>query len=200
MDVAGPRALLPEDRVGDDELLYRRVREQYISRDAENKPFVSANAFNDKQKKPSVDRAHLTGFDPQRARWEQSDAIVSLLTEEVRAINSIIERTATGTPVAPYLIDVRPDPLKDHPTLPDNPAHAQIQADRDMTGSAFSRLKEVLAQMISPVLDPHEPVVYLTRTRKVYHTRTCHHLKKSRTPVPFHQVQALPCCACRPDG
>ncbi|MGI8554546.1 MAG: hypothetical protein ACR2PL_27710, partial [Dehalococcoidia bacterium] len=111
MEAADPRARLSEDRVADEELLYHRVREQYFGRDAENKPFVSTNAFNDKQKKPSVDRANLTGFDPQRTRWEVSDAVVSLLTGEVRAITSIIERTATGAPVAPYVIDVKPDPI-----------------------------------------------------------------------------------------
>src|SRR5437667_2196888 len=112
MEEAGPSAPLPEDRVADDEVLYRRVRESYFGRDTENKPFVSANAFNDKLRKPSVDRAHLTGFDPQLTRWEESDAVVSLVTEEVRAINSVIERTATGAPIAPYVIDVRPDPIK----------------------------------------------------------------------------------------
>jgi hypothetical protein len=71
-----------------------------------------------------------------------------------------------------------------------------------MSGSAFKRLKEVLALMISPVLDLHEPVVYLTHTRKIYHTRKCHHLRRSRTPLPFKEVQtqASPCCACRPEG
>lgn len=201
MEGADPRPVVPEDRVGDDELLYHRVRAEHFGRDAENKPFVSANAFNDKRKKPSVDRAHLTGFDPAYRRWEQSDAIVSLLTEEVRAIDTIVENTATGSPIAPYVIDVRPDPVKDHATLPGNPAHAQIQADREMTGSAFGRLKNVLALMITPVLDPHEPAVYLTGTRSIYHTRTCRYLKRSRTPVPFKeaQTQASPCSACRPE-
>jgi hypothetical protein len=168
----------------------------------DNEVIVSANAFNDPQQKPSVDRAHLTRFDPQHTRWEQSDAIVSLMTHEVRAIRSVIENTATGQPIGPYSFEVRPDPIQNHETLPDNPAHAQIEADRQMTGSAFKRLKEVLAQMISPILDPHEPVVYLRRTRKIYHTRTCHHLKRGRTAVPFKEVpaHASPCCACRPEG
>ena len=85
------------------------------------------------------------------------------------------------------------------------PETARLDAwgeNREMTGSAFSRLKDVLAQMISPVLSPYEPVVYLTRSGKIYHTRTCHHLKRSRTPLPFSQAQtqASPCSACRPEG
>src|SRR5258708_1453769 len=128
MEAADPRQGVPEGRVDDDELLYRRVRAQYYHRDPDNRPYVSANAFNDPEKKPSVDRAHLTGFDPSCTRWDQSDAIVSLLTEEVRGINTIVENTATGRLIAPYVIDVKPDPVKDHATLPDNLAHAKIEA------------------------------------------------------------------------
>jgi hypothetical protein len=144
------------DRVGDAERLYRRVREKYVRIEADNTVRFSANAFNDRERKPSVDRAILVDDQPQRTRKEPSDAVAGLIAREVRAIEEVVERTATGQVVRPYRIDVVPNPIHNDPDLPDNPAHAKIQADREINSSAFKQLKDVLARMAQPELRPHE--------------------------------------------
>jgi hypothetical protein len=191
-----------EDTVGDDELLYRRVRKDCIGRDTDNKPFYHSTAFNDRYLKPSVDRAHINRFDPQPTRFDEtnSDAVVSLIASRVRAIKSVMNHNAPGNASAPHVIDVLPSPVRNHPTLPDNPAHAQIQATDPITDTAFGHLRKALAKMSTPVLAPYEPVVYLTTTRKVYHVRTCRHVSKGWTAVAFTKIPAgaRHCCGCRP--
>jgi methylphosphotriester-DNA--protein-cysteine methyltransferase len=51
-------------------------------------------------------------------------------------------------------------------------------------------------------LDPYEQVVYFTRRGKVYHRRTCPHLRSGRKPVSFRRVPAgaTPCGRCKPEG
>jgi hypothetical protein len=206
MSEADPRPTPPEDRVGDDERLYRSVREKLFIRHSETEVTVSEHAYNDPAKQPSVDRARIIGSDPQRSRFRDGDAIVSLIAGQVRAIESIVQYSATGKPNEPYRFDVIPRPIKDHPdpNIPDNPAHAQIEADREISGSAFERLKRVLAFMSgsSVELDPYEQVVYFTRTKKIYHKRTCHYLKNGQRPVAFQKVPtaARPCSQCKPEG
>ena len=204
MSEADPRLALSEDRVGDDERLYRTVREKFFIRHSETEVTVSEHAYNDARKQPSVDRARIIGFDPQRGRFRESDAVVSLIAGQVRAIRSIIQNSPTGIPLGPYRFDVLPRPIKDDPdpNIPDNPAHAQIEADRELSGSAFERLKRVLAFMSSAELDPYEQVVYFTRTKKVYHKRTCHHLKNGKRPMAFQKAPAAarPCSQCQPEG
>src|SRR6266700_2783054 len=101
MSEGDPRPALPEDRVCDDERLYRSVREKFFIRHSETEVTVSEHAYNDARRQPSVDRARLIGFDPQRARFRDSDAVVSLVAGQVRAIKSIIQHSPTGTPIGP---------------------------------------------------------------------------------------------------
>jgi hypothetical protein len=142
--------------VSDEETLYRSVRAEFVRLEADNTVRFSANAFNDRERKPSVDRALLVDHQPQRSRKGPSDAVASLIAREVRAIEEVVERGPTGQVVQPYRIDVLPDPIQDDPQLPDNPAHARIQADRNINSSAFRHLKDVLARMAQQELPPHE--------------------------------------------
>jgi hypothetical protein len=146
----------PLDRVGDEEELYRRVREEFVRVEAGSTVRFSANAFNDRERKPSVDRAALLDGQPQRTRISPSDAVARLIAHDVRAIAEVAERTPAGQIVGPYRIDVVPDPIRNDPQLPDNPAHARIQADRELNNSAFKHLKEILAGMAEPELLPFE--------------------------------------------
>jgi hypothetical protein len=207
MDEAQPSAVDPRAHVDDTELLYHAVRRAHFTRHSETDVTVSANAYSDPETKPSVDRAHMRDFEPQRTRFNESDGIVSLITKNVRDINDVFQYTASGQPTGdPYVYDVIWRPVKDDPSpnVRDNLAHAQIEADRAMNDGTFKRLRRALALMSSKraELDPYEQVVYLTRTRKVYHRRTCHHVKKCRTPVAFKKlpIAATPCSHCRPQG
>src|SRR5438128_9867232 len=121
MSEGDSRPALPEDRVGDDERLYRSVREKFFIRHSETEVTVSEHAYNDARRQPSVDRARIIGFDPQRGRFRESDAIVSLIAWQVRAIGSIIQNSPTGAPMEPYRFDVIPRPIKDDPdpNIPD---------------------------------------------------------------------------------
>lgn len=109
---------MPEDQVLDDEVLYRRVpdREGNYERDKGSYILLPA-AFLDRAKQPSVDRAKLRDNDPTKCILEPTDFVVSLVAIEVRRIDDL-SRT----------VDVVPDPIKDDPQLPDNPAHALITA------------------------------------------------------------------------
>jgi hypothetical protein len=128
---------MAEDRVGDDETLYRSVRASEILRDPGRQIIrVSSQAFGDRNQEVSVDRAILRGHDPRGSQRSPTDAVVELLTGEVRAICSLVQRDATSQELGLYTIDVRPDPL------PDNPAHALIYADpRFASRSLFTSSK-----------------------------------------------------------
>jgi hypothetical protein len=110
--------VLDGDRVGDDETLYRRVSCHVRKKDGS----VSSAAFGgDNDLIPSVDRASLCDNDPARVLTPlrpQARCVVSLVAREVRAIST-----------AKRSIDVVPDPIKDDPVWPDNPAHALITSD-----------------------------------------------------------------------
>jgi hypothetical protein len=201
MGAANPPPPPADDTVAADELLYRRVYEEQVGRDTENKPFLHKSAFNDRYLQPSVDRAHINHFDPQRTRLrdDMSNAVASLVAHRVRAIATVIDHYAE-TPGTPHRFDVIPDPVHGHPTEPDNPAHAKIQSARPMQGNAFDHLKRALVKISTIDVLPHEPVVYLTTTRRVYHVRTCRHVQRGRTAVAFTTLPAgaRPCCGCQP--
>jgi hypothetical protein len=126
-----------EDRVSDDEVLYRRVPD--IPGDF-HKPIsgggrrVTSGAFGSKQKEPSVDRAILCDNNPESSRRKPTECIVSLTAGEVRSIEGF-GRT----------IDVVPDP---NPTEdPDNSAHALIVSDPPFSRNQFNKFKQRLAEI-----------------------------------------------------
>src|ERR1041384_3501139 len=103
MEVAEPSGVVPPAHVDDEELLYHAVRQRHFSRLSETEVTVSANAYTDREMRPSVDRAQMRDFEPHRTRFNESDGIVSLVTKEVRAINDVFQNTASGQPTgAPY--------------------------------------------------------------------------------------------------
>jgi len=85
-----------------------------------------------------------------------------------------------------------------------NPAHAQIEADRHLTSTPNNQLKETLAQMSAESIElyPYEQVVYLAPSGRAYHRRTCRHVKNRRTPIAFRRLapRLQPCRLCNPVG
>jgi len=121
-----------EDRVANDEVLYRRVprnpgKPLYYERSGDRLQ-VTAQAFSERpvpegepfagQYRLSVDRAKLRGFNPELTRQgvpnhsPESFGVVSMPAGEVRTI--------------PGVADIILDPILNDPPTPDNPAHALI--------------------------------------------------------------------------
>ena len=137
------------DMVEDAELLYRSVPKGCFSIiDGHLK--LSSTAFNDSTQKPSVDRAKLCGFNPAYTKKKPTDGVVSLTARSVRQIAGVVQNNKDGKPILIHIVDVIPDQIKDHPSLPDNFAHALVAARPDFANDkVFNRLKESLARIAS---------------------------------------------------
>ena len=144
-----------EDRVADDELLYRRVprntpQTQFYDR-SDGRLRVLAQAFSERpipegeqfagQYRLSVDRAKLRGFNPELTRQgvpgrdPETFGVVSMPAGEVRAITGVAA--------------IIPDPIQDDPELPDNPAHALICVEYSAASKTANRnkLREVIEEL-----------------------------------------------------
>jgi hypothetical protein len=134
-----------EDFVADNELLYRCVF--YQTSDGTktyklegDKIYVSTSAFRDASSAPSVDRAILCEYDPTYTQKNPKDGVVSLICQEVRLIDSVVQKDSKGREEFAYKIDVLPRPI------PENKAHAQIEpTPAYRSKSVFRKLLERLA-------------------------------------------------------
>lgn len=139
-----------QDRVEDDEQLYRRVPNlapSVYSTEGGQLRF-SSTAFNDRSKQPSVNRAKLQNFDPHRSRFTNMDGVIELNTAKIRAIGPIVQQNNSGS--SSHVVNVVPDPIHGEFSLAikANPAHALIVTQPPLTGpSAFKRFKESLAKI-----------------------------------------------------
>ncbi len=133
----------------DDEVLYRSVRGELnneYSYDDTNKLIISSQAFGDRNKKPSVDRAKLRAYDPSLSKLSDTDGIISLMTGEVRAIGKVKTKNQ-NVDVIVHAVDVVYAPT------PENPAHSQITVNPEFFGSrnkqrnAFKLLQLALAEL-----------------------------------------------------
>lgn len=108
----------------------------------------SASAFNDRERKPSVDAASLRA-DPRESRRSTADGIAKLVAGEVRQTCKVIIFDKKGKPTGEHSVDVVHRPIKDDPDgEPDNAAHCQVECHPAIdTDSKFRRLKEALAAM-----------------------------------------------------
>lgn len=138
----------PADRVGDAEVLYRRVPTgQNYYRLVGGVLRVSSQAFADRHRAPSVDRAVLCGHDPHWAQESADDGVVSVVASDVRAID-LPQRDLKGNVEFRYGIDVHPDPIAASAERRANPAHAEIRPSPEYrTDSVFKRLLEALARL-----------------------------------------------------
>lgn len=149
------------DLVRDDEILYRSVRGKYgeeYSYDDTGKLQISSQAFRDRERKPSVDRASLREFNPTLSKQSETDGIVSLMTADVRAIGSVKTRLVDEDTVV-HAVDVIYDPV------PENPAHSKIVVNPEFFGSnnkrrnVFKLLQLALAELAERngwTLEPNE--------------------------------------------
>ena len=128
------------ERIADDELLYRSVRdlaECHVTT-AQQLVQLSQSAFNDPDHQPSVDRASLRPSGPDSARRGEDHGVVGL---DARSVRRIVFASKDGNHVT--LVKAAP--------LPDNAAHALICADPNVSsGSAFRRMKEALCRIAKP--------------------------------------------------
>lgn len=137
------------DKVEDDEVLYRNVSSECFSI-ADGALRLTSTAFNDRRQKPSVDRARLCGANPAFTKKKPTDGVVSLTALSVRQIADVVQNDKHGRSILVHAVDAIPDPVKDDPMLPDNPAHALIIATPDFeSDKVFKKLKESLARIAS---------------------------------------------------
>lgn len=141
--------MMVTDRVEDDEILYRSVSKECFTI-ADGALRLTSTAFNDPTQKPSVDRAKLCGSNPAHTKKKPTDGVVSLIANSVRQIADVVQNDMHGQPILTHEVDVIPDAVKNHPGLPDNPAHALIVTHPDFANDkVFKRLKESLARIAS---------------------------------------------------
>src|SRR5581483_4128564 len=114
--------------VADDEILYRRVpqgKNFYIIQ-ANGTVKFSSQAFADRSFRPSVDRAELCHYDPMWTQKEASDGVASVVTRDVRSIDTVVQNDEKGNPIRVFCADVEHAPIINHAELLDNFAHAEI--------------------------------------------------------------------------
>jgi hypothetical protein len=130
------------DRVDDDESLYRSVARTLWKQKYDGEFYLSSQAFADRNRRPSVDRAKLCDHDPSYTQFRPSDYVCSLVAKDVRTIATVVKYDKKGSPQVRHNIDVEPVPL------PDNEAHAEIYALPEISGGRlFERLLERLAYL-----------------------------------------------------
>lgn len=137
--------------VGDTEDLYRAIRadsgEYALSKEGQIK--FSASAFNDRYRKPSVDRSSMR-TEPRDTRIAATDGVAVVKTAEVRSIRTIRVDPTKKTDERTYQVDAvhRPLPNGNDPTQ--NPAHCQIECCPSIASdNHFRKLKEALALLAS---------------------------------------------------
>ncbi len=130
------------DHVHNEETLYRSIVPNLWKQKSDGEFYLSSQAFADRNRRPSVDRARLCGHDPSYTQFRPSDYVRGLLAEDVRAISTVIRHDRKGVPQVRHNIDVEPVPLSD------NAAHAEIFAVPEISGGRlFERLLEKLAYL-----------------------------------------------------
>lgn len=152
-----------QNYVGDDEEVYRRVRETVPGHTCfqieGGRVVFLHSAFNGDQ--PSVDRAKLKQFDPHRSRLTREDGIVALQARAIRQLGPISRFDNRQKPLPGSVVDVLPDPKIG------NCAHALVVTYPPLIGKGgFRRLKERLVRLANDAGWRVEPGTVLPR-RKV---------------------------------
>lgn len=146
--------MVENDVIADEEELYRSVRgqlsaEEYSYDENSGKLIIRGKAFLDRTKEPSVDRAKLRNFVPSFSQKNPTDAIVTLISKEVRSIGDVKTRKQDGN-IELHTVNILYDPLY---TTPQNLAHSKITADPEFFGAekkqkdAFKLLRYSLARL-----------------------------------------------------
>lgn len=141
---------MTENYVSDEEELYRSVRgdldlDEYRYDESTGELVITDRAFRDKGKEPSVDRATLRDFDPNKSRIGEGDGIVSLIARDVRQIGDVKSKKEDNE--IKHAVDIKPDPIES------NDAHALITVQPEFFGSenkqkkSFKLLRKALARL-----------------------------------------------------
>jgi hypothetical protein len=139
----------PMDFVEDDEVLFRSVLEEYFTNGK-----LSSQAFTDRDRECSVDRAKLNGNNPKRTQLKPTDFVFSIITGEVRSIE-LKSRPPNALEII-HTVQVLPKPLEATDVYEANEAHAVIKATPEVGSKAERRLREALALIASMVLQPEK--------------------------------------------
>lgn len=133
--------------VDNEEALYRSVRPNSDEYHYDSgKLQITYRAFQDKNLRPSVDRAKLRLFNPESSKLGTSDGIVTLIAQEVRNIGEVTTRVS-DVENKKHAVDVIHRPEND------NPSHSQIEVAPHFFGSsnkqdkAFKLLRISLARL-----------------------------------------------------
>ena len=134
------------DRIDDNEVLYRSVRNNFdFFKVIDGAVKFSSTAFNDKGYRPSVDRAALRDA-PEDTKLYPTDGITKIFAEEARQVKVPI---SADDPAMCFKVDViyRPVPADNLEGLKENPAHSQIESDPEITVTRrFDKIKEALSR------------------------------------------------------
>lgn len=132
--------------VEDDEQLYRRVIPGHF-KTVDGKVRFGSQAFADRSKQPSVDRAKLCDFNPAVTQKSPANGVVCVVASSVRGIDPIPQKVEAAK-VVMCSADVIEAPLRATLTAAANSAHALIVTIPSIeSGSAFKRLLEALSAL-----------------------------------------------------
>jgi len=128
------------ERVEDAEIVYRSVRDEpkeHTVVDGQLK--ISAAAFSDSKKRPSVDRARIQ-VDVQLAKKSESDGVTALVAGPIRGISTVRRLDKNQKVVQQHGVDVVAVPLEE------NASHAEVHCEPALEDDkVFRRLREALA-------------------------------------------------------
>ena len=147
---------MPLEEVSDDEILYRRFQiGHYPTCQLTGKKVISSQAFTDRTRKVSVDRAKINQDEPSKTKILPTDGVVELQAGKVRSVSDISKNDAKGNLIQLQTLLVTADPIKDEDGHPDNPAHALIYASPDCDNrSVFNKVIEALALIANVKIPP----------------------------------------------
>lgn len=136
--------------VDDGEALYRAVRvskDEYVIA-ANGQVIITARAFTDPDRKPSVDRSSIR-TDPSETKFSPSDGVTKLMVHEVRAIGHIRTEPDKKDSTKVYTVDAVHRPRLASETEPrENLAHCQVECMPHIKPTHFDkRLREALANI-----------------------------------------------------
>lgn len=138
--------------IEDDEDLYRSVPvdKGHFHYAEDGRLVISAPAFSDRRKRPSVDRAKLCNYDAHASRKQQDAGVVKVVAKAVRDLTPMSVFDGKRQ-IASAIIDIEHVPIEGQSDIADNPAHAEIFA-ASTTGAPLGngfhrRLCEALARL-----------------------------------------------------
>lgn len=119
---------MSEDTINNDEILYRRIRDDMdlYETQADGSVLFNSMAFAERSGRPSVDRAHLCKNGPKDTLGDFSGGVTSIVTGDVRSMPELVQYDKNQSPVQKFTADVEPMPIVNEPNERDNPAHAEI--------------------------------------------------------------------------